>query len=195
MNVLVLAPHTDDEALGCGATIAKHVQMGDTVHTIAFSTCGRDDLSQEATAASLVLGSSIDILTFPVRRFDEHRQAILDRLISARELHKPDRVYLPCSTDVHQDHEVIHQEGMRAFKHCTVLGYELPWNCRTFTASAFVRVAQDDVTTKAEAVACYKSQAHRAYITPEAIAAQASFRGLQAGSQFAETFEVLRWIS
>lgn len=195
MNVLVLAPHTDDEALGCGSTIAKHVQMGDTVHCIAFSTCGRDDLADEAKAASRVLGSNIEILSFPVRRFDEYRQAILDHLIAARELHRPDRVYLPCSTDVHQDHEVIHQEGMRAFKHCTVLGYELPWNCRTFTASAFIRVEQADVDAKTEAVACYKSQAHRPYIKPEAITAQASFRGLQAGSQFAETFEVLRWIS
>lgn len=195
MNVLVLAPHTDDEALGCGATISKHLAMGDTVHCIAFSTCGREDLSQEATAASHVLGSTIDILDYPVRRFDEHRQAILDRLIAARGLHKPDRVYLPCSTDLHQDHEVIHREGMRAFKHCTVLGYELPWNCRTFTASAFVRVDRHDLNVKFDAVSCYKSQAHRSYVSREAIVSQAQFRGLQAGSTFAETFEVLRWIS
>lgn len=195
MNVLVLAPHTDDEALGCGATIARHISAGDTVHCIAFSTCGRDDLKDEARDASRALGSSLEVLDFPVRRFDEHRQAILDVLIAACERHQPDYVYLPCSTDVHQDHEVIHREGMRAFKHCTVLGYELPWNCRTFTASAFVRVSTDDIDAKAIAVSCYKSQVHRAYVTREAITAQAAFRGLQAGSQFAETFEVLRWIS
>lgn len=195
MNVLVLAPHTDDEALGCGATIARHTSVGDRVHCIAFSTCGRDDLSQEALAASQALGSTIDILDYPVRRFDEHRQSILDRLIAARNAISPDIVYLPCSTDVHQDHQVIHAEGMRAFKFCTVLGYELPWNCRTFTASAFVRVNDAHLRTKVLAVTCYKSQAQRTYITAEAIEAQAVFRGLQAGSKYAETFEVLRWIS
>lgn len=195
MNVLVLAPHTDDEALGCGGTIAKHVDHGDTVHTMTFSICGRADLAQEASAASKVLGSTLELKDFPVRRFNEHRQDILDAMIRERERFKPYRVYLPCSTDIHQDHKVIHEEGFRAFKHTTVLGYELPWNCREFTNGAFVSLDSDQVNLKLAAIAQYKSQAHRPYTDIMATTSQLRFRGLQAGTTYSEAFEVIRWIS
>jgi LmbE family N-acetylglucosaminyl deacetylase len=194
LKVLVLAPHTDDEALGCGGAIARHIHEGDEVHTIAFSTCGRKDLSMEARAASRALGSTIDIKDFEVRRFDRDRHKILDLLIALREKEKPDIVYLPCSVDIHQDHEVVHKEGFRAFKNCTVLGYELPWNCRSFETGRFTRIDPSHLEAKKQAIAEYKSQAHRPYCCPVFTEAQARFRGLQAGTTYAEAFEVIRTI-
>lgn len=195
MNVLVLAPHTDDEALGCGGTIAKHVEAGDTVHTMTFSSCGREDLKEEAKAASAILGSTLALLDFPVRRFSEHRQDILEAMVSERERFKPDRVYLPCSTDIHQDHKVIHEEGFRAFKHTTVLGYELPWNCREFANGTFVHLSETHAEHKAAAIAQYKSQSDRPYTAQDFTWSQLRFRGVQSGSRLAEAFEVIRWIS
>lgn len=195
MNVLILAPHSDDESLGCGGTIAKHVEAGDNVHTIVFSTCGRADLSQEATAASLVLGSTLEVLNFTVRQFGAQRQEILDYMVKARERYSPDIVYMPCSTDIHQDHKVINEEGFRAFKHCTVLGYELPWNCRSFDIGMFVALTDAHIQKRITAVQQYKSQEHRAYTQPPVIVAHAQFRGLQAGSYYAEAFEVIRYMA
>lgn len=195
MIVLVLAPHTDDEALGCGGTIARHVQRGDTVHTIAFSNCGRDDLLQEAYAASRQLGTTPTVRSWPVRRFPEFRQEILEHLVSVREQLKPDVVYLPCSTDRHQDHEVIHNEGFRAFKHhATIYGYELPWNCVTFHANHFVMLDGDHIETKIAAVKAYASQTHRPYVDPLVIKAQALVKGVQCKALYAESFELIRSI-
>ena len=51
------------------------------------------------------------------------------KALSIRKVwHKIDLVVLPNSTDVHQDHQVINREGIRAFKHSSILGYELVWN-------------------------------------------------------------------
>jgi N-acetylglucosamine malate deacetylase 1 len=195
MNVLVLAPHTDDEALGCGGTIAKHVEAGDVVHTMTFSSCGREDLKEEAKAASAILGSTLALLDFPVRRFSEHRQDILEAMVSERERFKPDRVYLPCSTDIHQDHRVIHEEGFRAFKHTTVLGYELPWNCPSFYTHHFSQLPRHYVEAKVAAIHAYVSQSHRVYTNRSAVYSQAEVRGMQCGRILAEAFEVIRWIS
>ena len=65
-----------------------------------------------------ILKSHIQTFDFPVRNFQEHRQAILDKLIQLKMNLNP--IWLPNSDDVHQDHQVIHQEGIRAFKHCCI---------------------------------------------------------------------------
>ncbi len=63
---------------------------------------------------------------YPVRRLNEHRQAMLEELVRLRQSINPDFVLAPASTDVHQDHQVLHIKAWRAFKEITMLGYELP---------------------------------------------------------------------
>src|SRR5688500_2258387 len=130
MNVVVLAPHTDDETLGCGGTIAKFIEAGRDVDVFAFS-CGSSNES-EFKSACRVLKATPHVLNFKTREFPAVRQAILDKLIEIRKEFKPSIVFLPATSDVHQDHQVISQEGIRAFKHATIYGYEAPWNSFTF---------------------------------------------------------------
>src|SRR5688500_14497780 len=115
-NILVLAPHTDDGELGCGATIAKYVSMGKRVSYIAFSTCSQslpehlpaDTLKKECTAATKALGiHNLVFFDFEVRRLPEHRQEILEELIRLNNEIRPDTVFLPAREDMHQDHQVI----------------------------------------------------------------------------------------
>ena len=53
-------------------------------------------------------------------------------LIQLRNDIQPDLVVIPCSQDVHQDHQTIHNEAVRAFRHISIIGYELIWNNLSF---------------------------------------------------------------
>ncbi len=73
-----------------------------------------------------------------MREFPKFRQEILDALIRLRKKIQPDMVFTPSRYDTHQDHKTTVEETMRAFKQCTILGYEQPWNNITFNTLAFV---------------------------------------------------------
>ncbi len=127
-----------------------------------------------------------------VRRFSEVRQDILEYLIKLRYELNPDLVFMPPTRSLHQDHQVIHLEGMRAFKRHTCFGYDLPWDTLQFPANAFHAVEERHIETKIDALKMYKSQAHRDYVDPNFIRSLARVRGEQGHCRWAEAFEVLR---
>lgn len=126
-NVLILAPHTDDGELGCGGAIAKYLEEGNNVYYVAFSSCQdsipegypKDILKHELNKAMSCLGVERDhvrILDYPVRRFGEFRQNILDDMIKLNREINPSMVFSTSPRDIHQDHYVIAKEAMRALK-------------------------------------------------------------------------------
>jgi len=204
-NILILAPHTDDGEFGCGGTIARFIQEGKTVSYLAFSAAEksvpkqfpRNVLKKEVKEATLVLGipgENLTILSYPVRNFSSYRQKILEDMIRFKEILSPDIVFLPCPNDTHQDHQVIAQEGFRAFKDITMLGYEVPSNNPVFNTSVFILLQESHLLKKIEAMKCYKSQTHRNNITEDLIRSLAKIRGVQIKCQYAEAFELVRWV-
>ena len=204
-TILILAPHTDDGEFGCGASIARYRAMGSRVIYVAFSAAEqsvlphlpKDILRTEVQHATRVLGIKYEdciVLDFEVRRFPEFRQPILDKMIELNKTYKPEMVFLPSPNDTHQDHQVIAQEGFRAFKRTTMLGYEVPWNNLDFRTSCFIGVSEAELQTKINALDQYISQQHRSYANPEFIRSLAHTRGVQIGKHYAEAFEVLRWV-
>ena len=106
---------------------------------------------------------------------------------------KPDLVLVPSSNDIHQDHHTIYKEALRAFKKISsIWGYEHPWNNLTFTTDIFVRLEEEHVEKKIEAMKQYKSQEFRPYFDEKYIKALAYMRGTQVDYPFAETFELIR---
>jgi len=204
-RVLVLAPHTDDGEFGCGGTIARFAEEGSQVTYVAFSAAEKSlgkewpqtQLRHEVMEATKILGitpASVRLLDYPVREFPQHRQAILDEMVALNRELEPDLVLLPSTIDCHQDHQVVSQEGFRAFKHTSLLGYELPWNNPTFDTNFFVALDKAHLDKKVRALECYKSQKHRPYASAEFVRALARTRGVQMGSQHAEVFESIRWV-
>lgn len=106
---------------------------------------------------------------------------------------RPDLVLVPSLDDTHQDHAIVADEARRAFKRTRILGYEVPWNNFRFDVTAFVRLDEEHCQQKWEALQEFASQKDRPYMTWEYVQAQARFRGVQAGVQFAEAFQALRW--
>lgn len=203
-RVLILAPHTDDGEFGCGATIHKCAHDND-IYYAAFSTCElsvpdtfeKEILKTEVKDATRRLGikeQNLTLFNYPVRTFNDQRQAILDDLLGLKNQIQPELVFIPCRNDVHQDHQVITNEAIRAFKYASILGYEMPWNNFFFNSSCFVKLQETDIEAKVKALSVYKSQAHRPYANTDFITSLARVRGVQAGHTYAEAFEVIRWI-
>jgi LmbE family N-acetylglucosaminyl deacetylase len=204
-RVLVLAPHTDDGELGCGGTMARLVEGGVEVRYVAFSIATRslppgfapDTLAREVREATAVLGvgeAELTVHDFEVRTFPEHRQEILELLIAVWEEVRPDAVLQPSVKDIHQDHQVVAAEGLRAFKRTTVLGYEIPWNNFNFDNQAYVALERPHLEQKVAALSKYASQQHRKYADPEYVWNLARTNGINVGREFAEVFEVYRLV-
>lgn len=203
-NILILAPHTDDGELGCGASIAKFIGQGKHVTYIAFSTCSQslpdnlppDTLRKECLSATNILGiQNVLFFDFEVRKLLVHRQEILESLININTEIKPDTVYLPAQNDIHQDHQVIHAEGLRAFKNSNVLGYELPWNNFKFYPNYFERISKYDLIKKQSALKEYSSQADRRYMDDNFHKSLAIVRGIQSNTYLAEAFELYHLVN
>jgi N-acetylglucosamine malate deacetylase 1 len=205
-RVLVLAPHTDDGEFGCGGTMARLVEAGVDVRYHAFSIATRslpegfppDTLAQEVRAATAELGipeANLTVHDFDVRTFPDHRQEILELLVAIWEEWKPDAVFQPSLHDVHQDHQTVAQEGLRAFKRTTVLGYEIPWNNFDFAYQAYIALEERHVERKVAALARYASQQHRRYSDPEYARSLARIHGINVNREYAEVFHVYRVVA
>ena len=204
-KVLVLAPHTDDGELGCGASIHKFSSEGAEVFYVAFSICTRSlpeylhpmTLAEEVKKATELLGvrkENLILYDYDVRHFPAIRQTILEEMVALEKQIKPDLVLMPCSTDIHQDHQTVYAEGLRAFKRTTILGYELPWNNLSFTTNTFVTLNENNVQQKIKALNEYESQKSRSYLNADFIRSLAKTRGVQIAADYAEAFELIRWI-
>jgi len=204
-KILILAPHTDDGEFGCGASISKFIEQGKEVYYIAFSGAEKsvpkgmpkDILRKEVRKATSMLGikeKNLTVLKYPVREFPKYRQDILEDMIRFEREIKPDLIFLPSTTDTHQDHQVIANEGFRAFKKSTMLGYEIPWNNLSFVTNAFINFDERHLDKKIDALKCYISQLGRNYVNEQYIRSLAITRGAQIGTKYAETFEVIRWV-
>lgn len=202
-KILILAPHTDDAEIGCGGIIAKLTEAKKEVFLAIFSKSSlpkgfpSESVLKELKQAAKTIGveeKNLFIYDYPVRHLPEYRQPILEELIKLRTKVNPDMVFMPSLNDIHQDHLTIAQEGLRAFKHVSILGYEDPWNHLTFNTSSFIHLEERHIKKKIEAVKKYKSQAHKLYTKETFIRSLAHARGVQIGIEYAEAFEVLRWI-
>jgi LmbE family N-acetylglucosaminyl deacetylase len=204
-RVLVLAPHTDDGELGCGGTISRFLEEGKEVFYAAFSVV--EDALPEGfppNALEVEMKNACNVLEIPnknlllykykVRTFSYHRQEILQDLYDLNKEINPDLIFIPSLNDLHQDHKTLAEEGRRMFKKNTILGYEEPWNNITFNTITFVILEKRHVERKVKALMCYETQRYRKYLNEDFIYALAKARGTQIEKEYAEAFEVIRWV-
>lgn len=206
-NILILSPHTDDGELGCGGTISKLIREGKNILWVAFSTASEslpdglpaDTLEKEFTNVAEYIGlkkEQFKTYDYKVRKLAESRQQILEELVKIRKEFNPDLVIGPSLNDYHQDHQVISNEMVRAFKtSASIICYELPWNHIEFKTQFFVELTKEDLEKKKKMLTFYKSQhlANRHYFTDDFVNGIACTRGTQINKKYAEAFEVIRW--
>ncbi len=202
-KVLLLGPHPDDIEFSSGATVSKMIELGVDVHYAVFSMCEKsvpagmpkDIIKQELIRSADFLGIKKDnlyLFDYEVRVFPSMRQEILEDLVVLNKKINPDLVLLPCSSDIHQDHETINREGTRAFKNSMILGYEMPWNNFNFASHLYVLQDEIHIQKKIAALDIYKSQGFRFYRSEDYVRSLATIRGIQIQAKYAEAFEVIR---
>ena len=117
----------------------------------------KDILKTEVINATNKLGipsKNVFVYNYQVRKLNYSRQEILEDLMTHRKKLNPDLVLMPSLHHIHQDHATIAQEGLRAFKGSTILGYELIWNNLTFNTTSFVTLDEKHIQQK-----CYFHEA------------------------------------
>ena len=206
MNKLIISPHLDDEVLGCGGILDK-----DT--TVIY--CGVDESSiqqswvrrrpdietriREKNQVASVAGFFSTILNQPVNQYDE--QALIGLFEQQINIYKPDEIYIP-HPSYNQDHCAVYKAATIALRphdinHFVkrVLVYEQPhvlWAPETnFTPQYFIEI---DIERKLHLYELYTSQV-RKFRSVEHIKALARVRGLMANCEYAEAYEVMRWIN
>lgn len=222
MNVLVLAPHADDETLGCGATIARLAAEGHQV-TVGLVTgpgenghpflpsAGFARVREELHAACAILGVSKLIMeNIPaVGAADEPRHrlnAIVKHIVEAAQ---PEMLFAPFPFDLHSDHREIYQAASVSWRPYLPLGHQIrevfcyevqsethlniPYVEQGFLPNVWFDIG-DHIETKLQALACFASQAQPAPLprSAEAVKALATWRGSQIGVAAAEAFVCVR---
>jgi LmbE family N-acetylglucosaminyl deacetylase len=208
MRILILSPHTDDAELGCGGSIVRFLEDKNELYWVAFSTAedslpkdlSTDTLKKEFINVVTDLGlneKNYKICNFKVRYLHEKRQNILEQLIKIRTDFNPDLVIGPSINDYHQDHQVVANEMIRAFKTVSsIISYELPWNHVTFNSQLFIKLEEKHISAKCNLLNNYESQIlnNRPYFSTEFVYGLATTRGIQCNSKYAEAFEVIKWM-
>jgi LmbE family N-acetylglucosaminyl deacetylase len=199
---LVIAPHVDDEALGCGGILDErfHVHfLGVEDHRIV----DRATRLREAEGCAALLGHSWSIGGHRVNCYAV--SALIPELEQIIADHRPSTVFLPCAS-YNQDHRAVLDAGLVALRPhdinpwvANVLLYEeihvVAWPHREDLVQG--RVAQPnclfpiDPQRKLEAYRAHASQV-RAMRSLELVAAHARWRGFQAGAAAAEGFIAVR---
>lgn len=217
-QILIVAAHADDEVLGCGGTIARHVAEGDAVHVI-FMTDGVGSRGNEQSAeliyrnqardeALKILGvSERHAFDFPDNRMDS--VPLLDVVQAIEPIVRkiqPERVYTHHHGDLNVDHCITHQAVLIACRPLPgnrvreILAFEVmsstEWaspGLAPFIPNAFVDISAY-LSKKLEALAAYELEMRpvphsRSF---EHIEVLARHRGNSLGVEAAEGFEVVR---
>lgn len=190
-KVLLIDPHLDDIALNCSGYILTH----DHEFTIVgFSDCDNPVIEDEWNKANSTLGLKSGVVyNYPRRRFDEYRQEILNTLIELREEIKPDIIFCPSDKDLHQDHNVITAETIRAFPHSTIIMYGN--HNHILSANFFVPVNYETVDKIWDVLSCYPSQMDRHYFDKYVLMARYLSNGITIGGQYAEAFNIYKRVT
>lgn len=222
MRVLAIAPHPDDETLGCGASLLKHKSSGDTLSWLV-ATCGHEpqwsraildqkekEISGVARAYEFekVFRLKLPTVKLDTVPFDEVITAFRNAIADAA----PDLIYVNHYGDVHSDHRVVFEATMSVlkpfygYKHGVkkVLSYEILSSTDAMPANparAFVPNVFNEVTEfldeKLRIMSLYESEVHEFPLprSLDSIRALARYRGATIGAQFAEAFMLVREVS
>lgn len=217
-RALVVAPHPDDEVLGCGGTIARLTEAGSEVHVVIvtrgtsppFGAAMVEQGRQEAREAHQLLKvAATHFLDFPAAALDRVPHAELNSaLAQIVDQHAPDTLLVPFVGDIHLDHQLVFQSVMiavrpRARRVPAVYAYETlsetnwsaPYLTPSFLPNVYVDIS-DVLERKLQAMACFTSQL-RAFPNErslEALRALALHRGATVFRDAAEAFVLVREI-
>jgi N-acetylglucosamine malate deacetylase 1 len=150
---------------------------------------------QEQIASMSVLGVAREqmiVKEFETRRFPERRQEVLEYLSQLRIVFKPDMVFVHSRSDIHQDHNVVTEEALRAYRGTALLGFDVVRSSYGFSPHFLVEVNEEDVQAKVDALANYTTYSGKYYFDASVLRSTLARPGALAERLYAEGFDILR---
>ncbi len=221
-RVLVLAPHADDETIGCGGVIQKYIRHGSPVRVLIASVVVSEsqkyfkDMSQYKTYSGIhrlaEMRRAFEILGItdfhfmylddapPIRHHSRLDTVPRVEMVTMVEDHihdfSPTVLFIPSRTK-HQDHEVMHNVALTSarpyFWQGSIFIYETDGEME-FQPNLIVPLTADEVSIKADALDAFGTQLgpERHPLNPQTIVTRARYRGQLIYADYAEAFQVLR---
>jgi LmbE family N-acetylglucosaminyl deacetylase len=200
-RILFVGAHPDDIELGCGAFL-HHILPYSDILCVTLSDNQKNpnlkNVVEEHMASFSVLGVPEDriiIEQFETRKFPDKRQEVLEYLLKLRKEFQPDIVFVHTRADIHQDHNVVTEEALRAYRGTSVLGFDVVRSSYGFFPHFLVEVNQADVDAKLAALAEYKTYLDKYYFDPALLRATMVRHGALAERPYAEGFDILRIVA
>lgn len=217
-NILVIAPHADDESLGCGGTLLRHNSNNDRLHWLLITgmseasgfTLDRIAVRQKEIqeVAKKYNFQSVTQLELPPAALETLSMGdIIGGISKAINSIKPEIVYVPYRNDAHSDHEIVFDAAMSATKIFRypfikrVLAYEtisetdfgMKPEDGGFRPNVFVDISQY-LQDKLNILDIYESEMGQFPFprSRKALEALATLRGAQSNTQAAEAFMLLK---
>ncbi len=219
-NVLIVSAHPDDEAIGAGGSLFKHMKKGDSIfwlitthmnESVGFSTVQIKKRNQEvAKVAKILAMKKVFHLPIPTMTLsDEVLNNYVPQIGKIISEVKPEVIYLPNRSDAHTDHQLTFQmviSNTKTFRH-PYLKKVLMYEClsetefapalseKVFLPNFYVDISKE-FKSKEKLLLIYASEMgqHPFPRSIRNVEALATLRGATAGVEYAEAFQIIRWI-
>jgi len=199
-KVIFIGAHPDDIELGCGAFIANIFHKAD-IHCVTLSDNQKNpllgNLVDEHYKSMQTLGvpkNRVILGEFTTRQFKHDRQEILEFILNLRRELEPQIVFVHSKADLHQDHQVVTQESLRAFRGISVFGFDVIRSSHGFFPDFLIEVNESDLKKKISALSAYKTYEDKYYFNPELTRSILIRNGALAERQYAEGFDIIRMV-
>ena len=221
-RAMILAPHADDEVIGCGGVIQKLLKAKSDVRIIIASFVdgvyhkfykennqykmydGQARLKELEESHKKLGVSDYRILYKDHDTVQYHSQLdalplyeLISKLEKEMTEFSPTLMFIPSQTK-HQDHTALHNAALAAtcpyFWNVSIFIYETDGELN-FNPNFFVPLSEEELEKKAQALEAYKTQvgSYLHPVSPEALLVKAKYRGQSIYQPYAESFEVKRW--
>ena len=209
-RVIVISVHPDDETLGCGGTILKHLKNGDEVHCILITGGNREQQIVWNRVKEAYNFTSVAELNFPeLDLMDISLNKLIPPITKTFNVIKPQIIYMPNRSDAHSDHKAVFNavaSCTKSFRYPYIeqvlmseviseTDFALPLPESVFIANYFVDITEE-MNKKNEIMKLYESEMlpYPQTRNESTMVALNRYRGSQIGVEYAEAFMSLKTI-
>jgi LmbE family N-acetylglucosaminyl deacetylase len=205
-RVLVLSPNLYDGIIAAGGSIARFIEEGNHVSYVVFSMPessqykglyrkSQENKFMQGVKTIGISEENIIKLDYQCNSFQKNRQQILEDIIGIGKRIMPDLVICPASFIIHQDHQVIYYETIRAYKKLsTIWGMIFPWTNINIGKSIYVKLTikqfeKKNFSLNHQKVACLNQWLDKEYKGPNSL-----LIGWNRRVKYLEVFECIRFL-
>lgn len=196
-KILAIGPHPDDIELGCFGTMARFSKEGNEVNFLVLTKgeggTENGNRTEEAIESASLVNAKLYLEDLPDRFISQGPETItvIEKYV---EKILPDMVFIPTTTDTHQDHRAVFNAAMVACRTVReIYAYETPSTSRNFTPNFFVDITEF-MQLKVKAVKIHSSQGGKGYMAERAIEGLAEYRAFDIllNDRYVEGFDVIK---